>query len=288
MNASGTPATIKEAAKNQPPSDAGWGRVRPTFTDLRSEVGTETLWTVSRHSSGEHTPLQRGKDTQSDPNGENQVNFVILQCLNDTFGVMNLQEASDDDDDSNRSTEASSDKELDESSSLELAAEPLPGGGHIEGRAVVAEVVTGQARANEVLRQCHEAGKEIDEHRGGCITTYPVSVLVLLRFVGRMNEEDNEIFEGPYTVVDHDGNNGCRRIIRVHHYIEHQYLEEGESNKIIFVDLSIEQEAFLLLNIMHPGKGSDRWNWAWGTLPIMDFYPAVNIPALLLLAEIQQ
>ena len=55
-----------------------------------------------------------------------------------------------------------------------------------------------------------------------------------------MNEDDNEIFEGPYMVVDHDGHNGRRRVRREHRYTEDQYLEEGESEEIIFLDLKIK------------------------------------------------
>ena len=132
---------------------------------------------------------------------------------------MNIQEASGVEDDNDSSTESLSDEEPNESSSIERAAEPLPGGGQIEESAVVAEALTGQARANEVLWQCHEAGRKIDGCEGVCIATYPVSELVLLRFVEIMDEDDNEIFEGPYTVVDHDGHNGRRRIRREHRYI---------------------------------------------------------------------
>ena len=125
---------------------------------------------------------------------------------------MNLQEVSGVEDDNKSSTKASSDKDRNESSYIECAAEPLPGSGRIEEHVVVAEAMTGQARANEVLRQCHKAGREIDGYEGGYITTYPVSEFVLLRFVEMMDEDDNEIFEGPYTVVDHYGNNGRRKI----------------------------------------------------------------------------
>ena len=107
---------------------------------------------------------------------------------------MNLQEASDVEDDNDSFTEALSDEEPNESSSIECATEPLPGGGQIEEIAVVAEALTGHAQANEVLQQCHEAGREIDRYKGGCTTTYPVSVLVLLRFVGIMDKYNNEIF----------------------------------------------------------------------------------------------
>ena len=273
MLASSTPGTLKDTVENQLAPDKGWGQVRPAFADLQSGGGTKTTWTIARHIFREYTPPQRGEDAQSDPNGETQVNFAILQCLNSTFGIMNLQESSDNKDDSNISTEASSDKKMNEGSSIVIATETFPGGGHIKGSAVVAEAVTGQAHANEVLRKCHEAGKEIDEYKGGDITTYPVSELVLLRFVGRMNKYESEIYKGTYKVVDHYGRNGRRRITRAHRYIEHQYLEEGESNGIIFMDLSIEQEAFLLLNIMHPGKGIDRWDRAWGTFPVVAAYP---------------
>ena len=107
-----------------------------------------------------------------------------------------------------------------------------------------------------MLHQCHEAGREINEYGGDCVTDYPVNELVLLKFMEIMDEDDNEIFEGPYTVVGHNGHNGRRRIRREHRYIEDQYLEEDESEEIIFMDLTIEQETLLLLDAPHPGAGS--------------------------------
>ena len=99
-----------------------------------------------------------------------------------------------------------------------------------------------------MLWQYHKAGREIDEYGGGCVTDYPVSELILLRFTEITDEDDNKIFKSPYTVVDHNGHNGRRRIRREHRYIEDQYLEEGESEAVIFMDLTIEQEALLLLD----------------------------------------
>ena len=140
-----------------------------------------------------------------------------------------------------------------------------------------------------MLRQCHEAGRKIDGYGGYCVTNYLMSELVLLRFMEIMDKDDNEIFEGPYTVVDHNGHNGRRQNRREHRYIEDQYLEEGELEGIIFMDLTIKQETLLLLDTLHPGEGSGRWDWAWGTPPPpRRLTPTVNTPTVLLLAEIQQ
>ena len=69
----------------------------------------------------------------------------------------------------------------------------FPRGNQIEEHAILDDALTGQAHANEVLRQCHETGREIDGYGGRCITHYPVSENILLRFTERMNEDDNEI-----------------------------------------------------------------------------------------------
>ena len=125
---------------------------------------------------------------------------------------MNLQEAFNVEDDNDSSTEALSEEEPNESGSITRDAEPLPGCGQREEQSGIAESLSGQAYTNEVFRQCHEAGREIAVYGGGCITTYPVSEIVLLRFIDIVDEDDNEIFEGPYTVVEHDGRSGRRRV----------------------------------------------------------------------------
>ena len=138
---------------------------------------------------------------------------------------------------------------------------------------IVAEMLPGQAHANEVLWQCHLAGRDVEGYRGGWITAYPVREVVILRFVDVLDEDDTEIFEGPYEVVDHDGTRGGRRIRRAHRYILDQYVEEHESHKIICMTFSLEQEALLLLEALHPGEDEYRWDRSWGTFPVPAAYP---------------
>ena len=262
--------------------EVDWGHVRPAETDSLAKGTMGTPRDGAHHDIREHVPLQDGEESHNVPRGELQLTSDILQCLTDTFGDV-MFNAGDLEGDDNNSTETSSDEDhsgsekTGDDSRSEVSSNDDPNGDAQQPQGneeiIMTEMLSGQARADEVLQQCHLWGRQVDGYRGGWITTYPDREVVLLRFVDVLDEDDNEIFEGPHVVVDHEGTRGGRRIRRAHRYILDQYVEEHESHKIIFMTLSIEQEALLLLEELHPGEGEFRWDTSWGTFPVPAAYP---------------
>ena len=167
MLASSTPRTLDDS---EAPSDVDWGHVRPAPTDFLGQGETEIPEPAARQSVQEHTPLRGGAEPRYDQNITDEFTIALSRYNIGVITSLDFQEASADEENGDSCTEESVNIEPSEDESIESDADMFPGSDQIKEHAMIEEELTGQARADEILRQCHEAGIEIDGYGGRYIT----------------------------------------------------------------------------------------------------------------------
>ena len=115
-------------AINQPPSNDRWGRVWPAFRDLLCKSKTVTGGIIALHVFGEDSIPQGGNDVPAKSDGDAHFDFLTVGSARFTlniegfFFMMDIKESSNEEDNGNCSTEASSDDAQDDGLSTMIAS----------------------------------------------------------------------------------------------------------------------------------------------------------------------
>ena len=125
MLPSSTPGTLDDT---EAASDVDWGHVRPAHTDFLGRGETEITESAARQNIRDHTPSEGGAEAQHDPNKANHFIVALSRYNIGVLSNLDLQEASDVEEDSNSCTEASYDEEPNEDNTIESDTETFPRG----------------------------------------------------------------------------------------------------------------------------------------------------------------
>ena len=198
--------------------------------------------------------------------------------LIDSFRTINLENGLDDDSDSNfilesasEHMEATSGEAPDNKVSMGASQASSKGGPKV----IVVDDLPAEEEPSssgifhswEILELCHGMGQTVKGCNVNRILGFPMEEVLYLCFVGLYNKDENEIYVGPY-IITVRGQHNHQQVTRDHRYLsQSQQMEEGLVLDFIFMQMSAEQEAVLLLDGYHPGEGRHRWDAAWGTFP---------------------